>query len=149
MPLPITSASRIAQASPVPAHTWCGLDCDTASAPMACTGMESNTGRNVLPLSLDFHTPPDALPTYHVFGSPGTPTTAAMRPPDAGPSIWKRNGSTGLGRGRAPERGACCATAVTALPTKASVATKEQREEESRMSADPFVDPDRRCYRWP
>jgi hypothetical protein len=32
----------------------------TASAPIACTGILSETGRNVAPLSTDFQTPPDA-----------------------------------------------------------------------------------------
>ena len=30
-------------------------------APIDCTGCLSNTGRNVLPLSVDFHTPPDVV----------------------------------------------------------------------------------------
>src|SRR5512146_2786005 len=92
-PSPIRSASRIAHASPVPAHTVDGLDGATASAPIAWTFIESNTGRNVAPLSTDFHMPPDAAPTYHTRRSPGTPVIDAMRPPSAGPSIWNRNGS--------------------------------------------------------
>ena len=35
MPSPITSASRMAHASPVPAHTWFGLDGATAREPIA------------------------------------------------------------------------------------------------------------------
>ena len=34
----------------------------------------------VLPLSIDFHTPPDAAPRYHTFGFPGTPVIDATRP---------------------------------------------------------------------
>src|SRR5471032_1233434 len=86
-PSPNRSASRIAHASPVPAHTIDGLDGATASAPMACTGILSDTGRNVAPLSLDFQTPPDAAPTYHTLASPGTPVIAENRPPSAGPII--------------------------------------------------------------
>jgi hypothetical protein len=40
----MTSASRIAHASPVPAQTTFGFDADTASAPIACTDWLSNTG---------------------------------------------------------------------------------------------------------
>ena len=38
IPLPITSTSRMAHASPVPAHTMLGFDGATASDPMAATG---------------------------------------------------------------------------------------------------------------
>ena len=81
----MTSASRIAHASPVPAHTMFGLDGATASAPIACTAMESKTGLNVAPLSLDFQMPPEAAPRYQTRVSPGTPVTAENRPPPAGP----------------------------------------------------------------
>src|ERR1044071_8460614 len=84
-PSPMRSASRMAHASPVPAQTIEGFDGATASAPIACTFIESKTGRNVAPLSTDFQTPPDAAPTYHTRRSPGTPVIAAMRPPSAGP----------------------------------------------------------------
>src|SRR5947209_20491934 len=89
----------MAHASPVPTHTVDGLDGATANAPIACTGMLSDTGRKVEPLSVDFHTPPDAAPRYQTRGSPGTPEIAEMRPPSAGPIIWKRNGSGSGGRG--------------------------------------------------
>src|SRR5574338_1322891 len=108
----MTSASRIAHASPVPAHTTFGLDGDTASAPIACTDWVSKTGTYVAPLSLDFQTPPDAAPRYHVLGSPTTPAMAAMRPPATGPRNWKRSGSCGgaaLGR-----RGGCAIAAKAA-----------------------------------
>ena len=88
MPSPITSASRIAHASPVPAQTWFGSDGATASAPIACAGCLSKTGENVLPSSVDFHTPPDAAPTYQMRTSPGTPVIDATRPPNDGPIIW-------------------------------------------------------------
>src|ERR1041385_6374311 len=89
----------MAHASPVPAQTIDGFDGATASAPIACTRMLSETGRKVAPLSTDFHTPPDAAPRYQIRGSPGTPVMAAIRPPSAGPIDWKRNGS-GIGGGR-------------------------------------------------
>ena len=62
MPSPIMSMSRIAHASPVPAHTTSGFDCATASAPIACDASSSNVGAHVRPPSAVFHTPPDAAP---------------------------------------------------------------------------------------
>jgi len=55
--------SRIAHASPVPAHTVDGSDGATASAPMAATGWLSKTGVQRIPPSVVFHTPPDEAPT--------------------------------------------------------------------------------------
>src|SRR6185437_2235397 len=119
----MTSASRIAHASPVPAHTVPGSDGAVASAPIACTSILSNTGTKVRPLSLDFHTPPDAEPMYHVRGSPATPDTEAMRPPFAGPMYSKANGSVSSPRFGGPAR---CATAdagpsIVAIPTVAAI----------------------------
>ena len=62
MPSPMTSLSRIAHASPVPAQTTFGSDGATASAPIAATGMLSDTGTQRPPPSVVFHTPPDAAP---------------------------------------------------------------------------------------
>src|SRR3954466_2212148 len=104
MPSPTMSASRIAHASPVPAHTMFGSDCDVASEPIAWTDCLSNTGTNVLPLSTDFHTPPDAAPRYQVFRSPATPAIEAKRPPAAGPRNWNRNGGAALPPRPAPPR---------------------------------------------
>src|SRR5579862_6065766 len=87
-PSPMTSTSRIAHASPVPAHTMFGSDCDTASAPIAIADCLSKIGEKVFPSSVDFHTPPDAAPRYHVRKSPATPAIDAMRPPNEGPTNW-------------------------------------------------------------
>ena len=92
MPSPATSTSRIAHASPVPAHTMFGSDVETASAPIAIAVCLSKTGEKVWPSSVDFHTPPDAAPTYHTRRSPGTPLIAATRPPNDGPIIWNWRG---------------------------------------------------------
>ena len=62
MPSPIMSMSRTAHASPVPAQTMFGLLCETASAPIACDVWSSKVGFQVVPPSVDFHTPPDAAP---------------------------------------------------------------------------------------
>ena len=62
MPLPMTSLSRITQASPVPAHTVLVSEGATASAPIAATFCLSKIGAQRLPPSLDFQTPPEAAP---------------------------------------------------------------------------------------
>src|SRR3977135_3724165 len=94
-PSPTRSASRIAP--PSPAQTIGGWEGATASGPIAWTGMLSDTGRNVAPLSIDFHTPPDAAPRYTTRASPGTPVTAEICQPSRGHIHWNRNGSGGGG----------------------------------------------------
>ena len=61
-PLPTDTELRIHD-SPVPTHTvsWCFGS--IAIAPIDWTGCLSNTGLKVVPLSVDFHTPPEAAPT--------------------------------------------------------------------------------------
>ena len=46
----------------MPAHTMLGSDGATASAPIAATGMLSDTGVQWPPPSVVFQTPPDAAP---------------------------------------------------------------------------------------
>src|SRR5512140_2489497 len=67
--------------SPVPTQTTFGLDGSIATAPIDWTGCSSNTGRKVVPLSLDFQTPPLAAPTKSVV-LPSTlrPSRAEVRP---------------------------------------------------------------------
>src|SRR5437764_3007671 len=80
MPSPIDTEFRV-HASPDPAHTISGLVGSSASAPIDCTGCLSNTGRKVVPPSVDFHTPPDAAPTNTVVLPPALrAATAATRP---------------------------------------------------------------------
>ncbi len=62
MPLPTETELRV-HASPVPTQIVSWLVGSTVIAPMDCTGSRSNTGLNVVPPSVDFHTPPDAAPT--------------------------------------------------------------------------------------
>src|SRR5215475_163538 len=57
----------------------------TAMAPMEAIFWSSNTGCQVLPALVLFHTPPATPPKYQVLGSPGTPVTATTRPPRNGP----------------------------------------------------------------
>src|SRR5947208_16082033 len=84
--------------------------------------MLSETGRKVAPLSTDFQTPPEAAPRYQTRASPGTPLIAAMRPPSAGPIIWKRNGFGGgvAGAGAAPR---CCAAGTSGENTRSMSAS--------------------------
>src|SRR5215471_6124058 len=76
MPLPIEALFRVHD-SPVPTHTTLPSVGSSATAPMDCTGWRSNTGLNVVPESVDFHTPPDAEPT-NIVTLPSFSARAAM-----------------------------------------------------------------------
>src|SRR5262245_14611347 len=79
-PSPTETELRI-QDSPLPTQTVFELDGSIVIAPIDCTGILSNTGRNVVPPSMDFQTPPEAAPTSgRVFPPSLRPATAAMRP---------------------------------------------------------------------
>src|ERR1700739_1526633 len=80
MPLPTEVLLRV-HASPVPTQMIFG-DCGSIEiAPIDCTVSLSNTGLNVVPPLLDFHTPPLAAPTYTVSRPFSlTAATAATRP---------------------------------------------------------------------
>src|SRR5512138_826226 len=80
MPSPADTEFRV-HASPVPTHTFLGFDGSIATAPIDCTGILSNTGRNVVPPSVDFQTPPLAAPTKtRVFPPTTRAAIAAIRP---------------------------------------------------------------------
>ena len=49
--------------SPVPTHTWLGLEGATLTAPTEEVGWSSNTGSHVMPSFVVFHTPPAPRPT--------------------------------------------------------------------------------------
>src|SRR5436309_13457824 len=68
--------------SPVPTHTFFEFFESSAMAPIDCTGCSSNIGRNRVPLSSDFQTPPLAEPTKSVILPEGSrvPAMAEMRP---------------------------------------------------------------------
>ena len=65
MPLPYETELRVHD-SPLPTHTFRSFEGSMVTAPIDCTGFLSKTGLNVVPPSSDFHTPPDAAPTYTV-----------------------------------------------------------------------------------
>src|SRR5882757_6877198 len=73
--------------SPVPTHTTAGSDGAMAISPMVETLSLSNIGSQVVPLFVVFHTPPEAVPTYSMFGVLSTTEKSSIRPPIvAGPS---------------------------------------------------------------
>src|SRR5215468_4864061 len=62
--------------SPVPTQTFFEFFGSSAMAPIDCTGCSSNTGRNRVPPSSDFHTPPLAAPTKSVILPDGSRVAA-------------------------------------------------------------------------
>src|SRR5205814_8876712 len=64
-------------------HNMFGSLAATASEPMDATASESKIGSQWIPPSLLLKMPPDAAPTYQMFGLPGTPATAVARRPAA------------------------------------------------------------------
>src|SRR6266849_9585405 len=73
--------------SPVPTHTTEESDGAIAMSPIVDTLSLSNTDSHVVPLFVVFQTPPDAVPTYTMFGLLSTTAKSSMRPPiTAGPS---------------------------------------------------------------
>src|SRR5580704_1516776 len=72
--------------SPVPTHTTVGTDGATAISPMVETLSLSKIGSQVVPLFVVFHTPPEAVPTYTIFGLLSTTAKSSILPPiTAGP----------------------------------------------------------------
>src|SRR6267378_3376504 len=67
--------------SPVPTHTTDRSDGAIAMSPIVDTLSLSNTGSHVVPLFVVFHTPPEAVPTYTMFGLLSTTVKSSMRPP--------------------------------------------------------------------
>src|SRR3954453_19737500 len=81
MPLPMDTMFRVHD-SPVPTQTFFEFLGSRAIAPTDCTGCSSNTGRNTVPPSSDFQTPPVAAPTKMVSLPLGSrlAASAEMRP---------------------------------------------------------------------
>src|SRR2546427_605512 len=67
--------------SPVPTHTIEGSDGAIAMSPIVDTSSLSNIGSHVVPLLVVFQTPPEAVPTYTMFGLLSTTAKSSMRPP--------------------------------------------------------------------
>src|SRR5438552_8815147 len=79
-PRPSTTSLR-GLPSPVPTHTRFGFEGASATAPIDDVGWSLKTASHESPPSIVFHTPPAAAPSEYTLRSPGTPTTAATRPP--------------------------------------------------------------------
>src|SRR6202521_5818078 len=67
--------------SPVPTHTTDGSEGAIAMSPIVETLSLSNIGSHVVPLLVVFQTPPEAVPTYTMFGLLSTTAKSSMRPP--------------------------------------------------------------------
>src|SRR5437588_12244482 len=67
--------------SPVPTQTIDGSDGAIAISPIVDTPSLSKIGSQVVPLLVVFHTPPEAVPTYTMFGLLSTTAKSSMRPP--------------------------------------------------------------------
>src|SRR4051812_29234337 len=66
-----------------------------ARTPIEMIDLSSNTGRQVVPLFVDFQIPPPAAATKSVLEGPGMPTTSESRPwKFAGPTVRHRNPAT-------------------------------------------------------
>src|ERR1700739_2324855 len=104
--------------SPVPAQTIFGSLSATASEPMDATGAESKMGFQWMPPSVLLKMPPEAAPTYQMFGFPGTPATAVARLP-SGPIylylIWPYTSGLAAGCCAFSEQGAASATAAAII----------------------------------
>src|SRR5882724_12935376 len=73
--------------SPVPTQTTDGSEGAIAMSPIVDTPSLSNIGSHVVPLLVVFQTPPEAVPTYTMFGLLSTTAKSSIRPPIvAGPS---------------------------------------------------------------
>src|SRR5882762_6936651 len=105
--------------SPVPAHTMFGSLAATANEPMDATGSESKMGSQWIPPSVLLKMPPEAAPTYQMFGLPGTPATDVARLP-SGPTYrylsWPYTSGLMGGRCACNKQGATSSTA-TAIAT--------------------------------
>src|SRR5260370_17381043 len=67
--------------SPVPTQTTDGSDGAIAMSPIVDTPSLSKIGSQVVPLLVVFQTPPEAVPTYTMFGLLSTTAKSSMRPP--------------------------------------------------------------------
>src|SRR5689334_16341744 len=80
MPSPHEELCRLL-GSPLPTQTTEGSDGAMAMSPTVETPSLSKTGSQVVPLFVVFQTPPEAVPTYTMFGLLSTTAKSSMRPP--------------------------------------------------------------------
>src|SRR5579859_486561 len=115
--------------SPEPTQTTEGSEGAMATSPMVDTASLSNTGVQVVPLLVVFHTPPAATPTKTIFGLLSTTAKSSMRPPiTAGPiSRNSRFFSLSVGFGWFPGRGS--APAINAPQNNPAPTTNLQTDD--------------------
>src|SRR6266404_4510027 len=87
--------------TPVPTQTTDGSEGAIAMSPIVDTPSLSKIGSHVVPSSVVFQTPPEAVPTYTMMGLLSTTTKSSMRPPIVAGPISRHSGflylSAGLG----------------------------------------------------
>src|SRR5258708_2704406 len=105
--------------SPVPTHTTDGSDGAIAMSPIVDTLSLSNTGSHVVPLFVVFHTPPEAMPTYTMFGLLSRTAKSSMRPPIVAGPISRNSRFFNLSVGFGWSPGAASALIDTAPKTAA------------------------------
>src|SRR5437867_9256898 len=101
-------------ASPVPTHTTEGSDGAIAMSPIVDTLSLSNTDSHVVPLFVVFQTPPDAVPTYTMFGLLSTTAKSSMRPPIVAGPISRNSRLLNLSVGFGWSAGVTCAIVANA-----------------------------------
>src|SRR5258708_4860922 len=109
--------------SPVPTHTTDGSDGAIAMSPIVETFSLSNIGSQVVPLFVVFHTPPEAVPTYTMFGLLSTTAKSSIRPPIvAGPiSRNSRLLNLSVGFGSSPRAARSLIADAPTIPAQARI----------------------------
>src|SRR5229473_4969277 len=105
--------------SPVPTHTTEGSDGAMAMSPIVETLSLSKIGSQVVPLLVVFQTPPEAVPTYTMFGLLSTTAKSSMRPPIVAGPISRNSRFFNLSVGFGWSPGADCAL-ITNAPNEAA-----------------------------
>src|SRR5258708_3650565 len=112
--------------SPVPTHTIDGSDGAIAMSPIVETPSLSKIGSHVVPLLVVFHTPPEAVPTYTIFGLLSTTAKSSMRPPMVAGPISRNSRFLNLSVGFGCAAGAACALIANA-PRDATQARMDRK----------------------
>src|SRR2546426_1723081 len=100
--------------SPVPTHTIDGSDGAIAMSPIVDTPSLSKIGSHVVPLLVVFQTPPEAVPTYTMFGLLSTTAKSSMRPPMVAGPISRNSRLLNLSVGFGWSAGVTCAIVANA-----------------------------------
>src|ERR1700730_5432097 len=109
--------------SPVPTHTTDGSEGAMAMSPIVDTASLSNTGCQVVPLFVVFHTPPKATPANTIFGLLSTTAKSSTRPPITAGPISRNSSALNLSVGFGWSAGRAFILAVNAPKNIAASAT--------------------------